>query len=64
MRNARRTRDGKGRGKKRNEGKRSEKEREVKRERERERVVGGGSSYASGVRPFVRVANVNVGTVR
>lgn len=38
--------------------------RERLKEKERERVVGGGSSYASGVRPFVRVANVNVGTVR
>lgn len=33
-------------------------------EREKDRVVGGDLSYASGVRPFVRVATVNVGTVR
>jgi len=49
-----------------------EKEKKVKRGRGREggreKEMQGrswcGLSYASGVRPFVRVANVNVGTVR
>jgi len=35
-------------------------ERERERERERYRIDGGGLSYASGVRPLVRVATVNV----
>lgn len=43
---------------------RREKEKWEKREKEKDRVVGGGLSYASGVRPLVRVATVNVGTVR
>lgn len=53
-------------GKKRNGRKERKKEklREREKKRKRDRVVGGGLSYASGVRPLVRVATVNVGTVR